>query len=694
MSQFGVPMNHSPLGYRSAEELNQEDEERRELDQSPADDSPIVNSLASYVRTCWDAAKQAMKARMEDRMFKCLRQRKGEHDPDIIALLQDKGSEPVYMMLTDEKCTAAESWLEDFVIPIGKHPFGVTSTPEPDLPPEKESFIKDRVFREVEGFMSRHGEAPSPEEIAIRMTEIENIILSETRKKAEANSKKLEAALEDILEEAKWRAVFKEFIYYFVTFPVAYVKGPVYRRKPTLKWGPDGLMVEDVICKEYDVPSPFDIYPSPQSRDINDGYLIEHHRLTRNDLFSMIGTNSGFDDDAIRRVLDQNIGRDWLSYLDSTRDMLEGRYRKEIDPEDKIDALEFWGSVSGQKLIDWGMEAEEVEPHREYEANVWLIGNEVIKALINEHPLGHKPYFKASFRELKGQFFGSALPEVIRDSQLICNATANNLAENMAIAAGPQVGVDVSQMPPGEDYENIYPRKVWPFDLSGGPVSAGGRQPIWVFTIPSLADELLRVYQYFSNEADTKSGIPKYSYGNQERGGPLSTATGFKMMMENTTRGILKMVSNIDQGVIVPLVTHLFEKMMLDDEEFRQRYRGDVKIVARGSSALVTREQKQAILSEILSMVLGSEELKSIVGIKGIAEIFRKLVAGTDIGVEDVVPSEDEILQQEEMRAEEAQKEKQMLEQMALEKHQAGIAMQQAQAESMLINAEKARAGQ
>ena len=649
MQDYGIPQEeNSPLGYRSAQDLEIEAESLRALEEEETGDDRVVDALASYVRTCWDAAKQAKESKIEGELYKNLRQRMGIYDPDVLQAIEEQGGSKIYMMLTDEKCTALESWLEDILMPSDDKPFGVHPTPIPDLPEEQLQAIQQQVMGEIYTFIMQNGVEPTEEEVASRQQEIMDRVKIESNKQARESAERLENELEDVLEEADWRTTFKEFLYYFVTFKAAFLKGPVLRTKPCMIWSPEGPVVEEAIVKDFDAVSPFDIYPAPSSRGINDGYLIERHRLTRSDLYSLIGTDNGYDDDAIREVLlEIKSGglHSWLDYNDDTRDILEGRDRREIDPEGKIDALQFWGSVSGDKLIEWGFEDEyyELEPEREYEAEVWLIKNTVIKATINPDPLGEKPYYKASFRELTGQFWGIGLPEIIRDSQLMCNSAARNMSNNMAIASGPQVGVDVSLMPEGEDYTDIYPWKVWPFDLSSGPASAGGRQPIWFFYPPSMVNELLSIYEKFSQEADTKSGIPRYAYGNKETGGPLSTATGFSMMMDNAARGIKKVVRNIDQGCIRPLLSHLYRWLMLYEEGFSSKYGGDIKIIARGSSALVAKEQKQLRTVEVLQMLLSSPQLESLAGLPGIADVFRKVLQGVDVGVDDVVPSDEEI---------------------------------------------------
>jgi hypothetical protein len=58
--------------------------------------------LSSYVRQCWSSAKDA-KQRIEARLLKCDRQRKGIYDPEIAAESSKAGNASIYMMLTDIK---------------------------------------------------------------------------------------------------------------------------------------------------------------------------------------------------------------------------------------------------------------------------------------------------------------------------------------------------------------------------------------------------------------------------------------------------------------------------------------------------------------------------------------------------------------------------------------------------------------
>ena len=278
-----------------------------------------------------------------------------------------------------------------------------------------------------------------------------------------------------------------------------------------------------------------------------------------------------------------------------------------------------------------------------------MIGRWVIKCTFNPDPLGRKPYYKTSMRDRKGSFWGIGLPELIEDCQSACNAAARNLLNNMAIASGPQVGVDVSQLPAGEDIESLYPWKIWQVDRSrGGAASgAGSTPPVWFFQPNPFIAELLKVYEFFSGEADTKSGIPKYAYGsNQGAKGALGTATGFSMMMNNATRGIKRVVRNIDFGIIRPSIQKLVEWLQLYRPEELLGYAGDIRVLARGSSALVAKEQQAVRRNEALQMVLNPAVIQ-IVGQDGLAHLLRQVFDGLDIY--DVVPTEQEMATRERM---------------------------------------------
>ena len=94
---------------------------------------PLVSNLSTHIQKHWEAAKNT-KWYIEERLLKCMRQRKGEYDPDDIRHIKKFGGSEIYMMLTNVKCRSIEAWVKDVMLPAGEKPWSVSMTPSPDLP--------------------------------------------------------------------------------------------------------------------------------------------------------------------------------------------------------------------------------------------------------------------------------------------------------------------------------------------------------------------------------------------------------------------------------------------------------------------------------------------------------------------------------------------------------------------------------
>lgn len=596
-------------------------------------DKPVILRLAEHVRKCFESAKTA-KATVMSEMQQCVRMRRGEYDTDKLKAIEEAGGSTIYMRLVEEKCVAAESWLIDIIINQQDKPWGIKPTPVPYINPSVRSKIEYEMNARLQADIAAG--IVTQEMLDEAVEGAGNLLLEALSKAAREAAANLEKDIEDILVEGGFYDALKGFIYDMTTYHCAFIKSPVIRIKPKLVWSNDGLVVKDALCIEFDRPSPFDIYPSPSSEKIGDGYLIEHHRLFRSDLQALIGV-AGYSESAIRDVLKESAtgySNSWL--IDSSANIENDKtdaVSSGISPESRIDALQYWGNISGRQLVEYGMSEDEIEDiDKDYTCEVWLVGNHVIKAALNPDKLGRFPYAKSSFRNRPGSFWGESLAWVLKDTQDMCNSAARNLVNNMAISSGPQVGVDVGSMPQGEDITKIYPWKIWQFNKPAG-------QPVWFFQPNSLTAELLNIYKFFSEEADNKSGIPKYSYGSGQTSGALSTATGFTMMLNNATRGIKAVVLNID-NVTEDVIKRLFQWKMIYSPF--KGYKGDAQIVAKGSSSLVAKEQLQMRKQELLNIML-HPTVTGIIGTKGIVSLLRSVVQGADIDADGVVPTEEEL---------------------------------------------------
>jgi hypothetical protein len=599
---------------------------------------PVILGLAAYLRGCWDRAQMAKKP-IENEMLRALRQRNGEYEADKLKQIRDQGGSEIYMMITEVKCRAAESWLRDILLDTGSPPWDLEATPIPDLSPTQSREIQAQFAERVLRMVQEFGKAPTQEEMAQMREMVAQDYRFAVLQGAQVRADRMKQKIQDQFVQGGWDHAFNDFITDLVTFPAAFVKGPVVRRQRALGWKVDATgrtTVEPIerLAPEYERVDPFYIYPEPGISNINEGYLFEYHPLSRMQLSDLIGV-PGYDEDAIRKLLEIGNGQSWINEdVELIKDEEERKFYSYMRPTDVYDALEFWGKVSGKMLREWGMSEEDVpDDAREYDANVWLVGNFVIKAVLNYDPLGEKPYTKTSFIKCPGAFWGKGIPKIIEDLQAVCNAAARALVNNMGISSGPQVEVNVERIPPNEDITTLSPWKIW--QTINDPV--GSSAPAIRFTQPeSRAAELMGVYDKFSRLADDHSGIPAYVYGDLNVQGAGRTSSGLSMLMGAAGKGIRQVVMHIDADVVKPIVERQFiYNMRYDDDE---AIKGDVQVIAKGSINLAVKETVNIRRIEFLNATANPIDLE-ILGKDGRATILREVAKGLQMPVEDVVPS-------------------------------------------------------
>ena len=622
----------------SNEDLARQEKEASDRALQERQNQPVILGLTGYLRQCWDVAEMA-KRPIEQIMLRAMRQRNGEYDADKLQQIRSQGGAQSDMMITEVKCRAAESWLRDILLDNGSPPWDLDATPIPDLSPTQSREVQAVFAEKVLEIVQNSGQAPS----AAQMAEMKEMISQDYRfgtlQQSQNRADRMKIKIQDQFLQGGWDTAFNDFITDLVTFPAAFVKGPIVRRQRALGWktSPDGrTQVEPIerLGPEYERVDPFRIYPEPGISTIHEGYIFEHHRLSRTELSELIGV-PGYDDDAIRKVLEIGNGQSWINEdVELQKDEEERKYYSYMRPTTEYDALEFWGKISGKMLIEWGMTEEEVpDPAREYDANVWIVGNYVIKAVLNYDPLGQKPYAKTSFIKCPGAFWGKGIPEIIEDLQGVCNAAARALVNNMGIASGPQVEINLDRIPANEDITQLSPWKIW--QTVNDPV--GSSSPAIRFTQPeSRAAELMGVYEKFSRLADDHSGIPAYVYGDLNVQGAGRTSSGLSMLMGAAGKGIRQVVMHIDSDVVKPIVERQFVYNMRYDPD--ESIKGDVEVVAKGAINLAVKETVNVRRIEFLNATANPFDIE-IIGKDGRAAILREVAKGLQMPVDEVVPS-------------------------------------------------------
>jgi len=610
--------------------------------------APVIQGLAAHVRRRWEVMRDYKRQEIEPRLTQCMRARNMEYEPSKLQEIREHGGSEIFMGIVSTKCRTATAWLRDTLLGSGEDkPWSISATPMPEVPPEIKQGLQQIMQQNLQQYYAEGNPPLSELELKDLAAGMEDTALRQLRHEAEKRVERMEKKMEDQLAEGGFIKALFEFTNDVATFPFAVLKGPTPRRRMKMAWVPGGgLAPQETLRDEWERVDPYKFFWAPWGEDIDNMPVIELHYLTRDDIEAMIGVE-GYDEVALRSVL-ADFGVGGLGWIETTSSDIEETSSKDFDEagDDVVAALQLWDSIPGKLLLEWGLSPEEIpDPQMSYPCEVWMINNTVVKAVLNYDPLGRKPYFLTSFEKVPGRVDGNGVADLCMDAQNMCNAAARALANNMGIASGPQVGVNISRLPAGEDISQMYPWKIWQFRQSD---YNDATQPLTFFQPNSNAQELMAVFDRFMGIADEVSGIPRYMTGEHVPGASR-TSSGLSMLISNAGKSIKQVISNIDHDVLTPMLERQYHRNMRYSQD--PDLIGDVQIEAKGAMSLVVKEAEAVRKNDFLRLVLESPVAQQIVGLPGTAELLRDMAGNLNTNVDRLVPTREDVQKQQAQQA-------------------------------------------
>jgi hypothetical protein len=596
---------------------------------SEASNVPIQDALSDYVRKRFDEAKQHKSAiGIEDLLLRNLRANKCEYQPDEKDLLGPYND--VYMGVSALKARAAESWLLDIIANNIEKPWTIDPTPEPDLPDNMKMEVVDKLLAELPGFNNI-------EALKDRAKDLKSAANKVAQAEAEKSSARMEQRIYDQMAEADWSNVYAAFIAELVAYPTAILRGPIVVQKPQAKWTGNVFKISTSGQPITRTVSAFDAYPSPSSKSCQDGeYFCERARNSVADLHSYIGA-IGFNSDNIRQAIDRYPdGYEIGLFSDAERDQLEEKNQNTLGNGKLIDTIIYNGKIPGQILIDNGVFVK--DPQKHYECEIWVVGEYVIRAVLNPNPLGTRPLYSTSYRKITGSFWGQSPICLTYDVNRICNASARALVRNMGYASGPIGEVVSERVSETENPTDIRPYRV----CLVGPDLSGTGSPAYRFhKVDSIANDLMAVFERHMKIADDLSGIPAYVLGNPQVAGAGRTMGGLSMLMANAAKGIKNVQMNIDRDIITGVVSGYFIYNMLTSKD--DGIKADAKVVARGASGLLQRELAQTRTVELLQLLTPYVQPRpdgspGPISDEGLGILLREVLKTTGLPIDKIIP--------------------------------------------------------
>lgn len=651
----------------------------------------VLTDLAGHVRKCWVRSYQA-KAPIQQKLLDNLRNFNSTYSPSKLAEIRQLEGSEVFIPMTSIKCNAATSHLNDiFFNSTGDQPFDLDSTPVPELPLSTEEQIKQDVLTEVMQIIAQYAALTGQDPIQMANRYKPEIVDRVFKKMREASAHAiddLKRTIADQLTEGSWHEELKKVIFDLVVYDFGCLKGPIYKKEKYFKRVLDPMTgkysnsIEEKVQPVFERRSPFNIYPAPASVSIDDDYIFDLLPMSLQDLYNCIGL-PGFDEEAIRATIQDYKGgllKEWVNFADAVvYEQTRGQSGSQYNITDFVDVLEFWGAVNGQDLLDWGMTPEDIpDPDAYYDVCVWLVGTRVLKAMLNPDPMGRKPFhIKSYVLNNDSVIGGKGLATLLEPFQQICNALARAIVNNSAISSGPIVEFNDDRLSPG------YSTSIHPWKKIISTNQQMSEQPaVRFYQANPVTEQLIKVYDYFSKLADQYS-IPGYAHGDIQVGGAGNTASGLQQLMNASDKVIKNVVKNVDEVIISSIELLYFYNMEFFGESMD--YIGDVQIVARGSSALLRKEQEQMRRIEFLNMTNNPVDLQ-IMGLEGRKALLQDLASSLNLESLQkefpIVDSIDELKQEVQVMIQQYQEQQMRMQEAQMNADAQAAALGQKQADS------------
>lgn len=646
-----------------------EDEQAMELN---LEDHQISN-LAAHIRSKFQNSKDSRQL-TEDVWLRAYRNYRGVYGKNV--RFTDHEKSRVFVKITKTKVLAAYGMLADVAFGTNEIPIGVKETDVPEGvaerahlntgaptiedPAQSEQtptsvdnpfdpgfsgdgktlapgatfrsptrFLKDLTekFTSPQGPVLTEGEAPDP-----RIPEISP---------AKESARRMQKLMHDQIEESNGSTELRHTLFECSLLGTGVVKGPYNFNKILHEWkeGPtldeEGNETEgfsrkytpiNVRVPRMEFVSCWDIYNDPNAVGMDDSeYIIQRRRMNRSELRGL--TNMPFfNEEAIRKCLADGPNYNAEDY--ETQIRMDDTSITGSLYHDRFEVLEYWGIVDAEMAREMGVVlSDSVDDLDEVQVNVWLCGDEVLRAVVNPFTPHRLPYHTVPYEVNPYSFWGVGVAENMEDSQGIMNGHARMAIDNLALSGSVVFDIDETALVPGQSMK-IYPGKV--FRRQAG--SPG--QAVFAVKFPNTSQENLAMFDKFRQLADESTGIPSFSHGQTGVQSMTRTASGMSMLMGAASLNIKTVVKNLDDFLFKPLGDAYFQ---WNQQFFEGKLgiHGDLEVKAMGTSSLMQKEVRSQRLTTFLQLTANP----AIAPFVKMDKVIEELAVSMDLDPQEILNS-------------------------------------------------------
>lgn len=642
---------------------------------SPSESRPAIDAgvLATRLKTELD---DAMKARtmVEERWLQDLRQYRGQYEPDVAGRLKKNKRSQIYYRLTTQKVNTLVARLMDLLFPQKSKNWSMEPTPDPMLPDDViMAELRDELTAGVQEIMAGRMAELQAQNIIPDAWAVQNLQAQALREAyarldtrpaririARKRAADMEMVIDDQLKECNangqrrpsWQRNCRAVVRDACLYGMGVLKGPLIEKTETRRYQPATDAYGKVSWREevaasflrpyHEAVSVWDVFPDPGARLPGElRFVWQLHLMTDRDLREL-ARFPGFNAKAIRAYMrDFADGDARLEEWEvQAREINEDNLSVGADLKNRFRVYERWGFLTGAELRGAGADLAEEDDDRVFSANVWLLGDVLIKAMVNPLEGIDIPYYFYPFQQDDTSFWPEGLGSLLRHPQAGVNAAVRAMQDNAAASSGPMVGVNMAALAPGEDPTAILANRVVLFDKHGLNINDAFQAVV----VPSCIEHNLALASYWSNAADEIS-TPRFQAGDGNVAGAGKTASGLSMLMGAANILLKDHIKNFDDCVVAPFIRAMFRWNMQWNQD--ESIKGDYEVVASGSQSLIAREvraQQIPMLLNLLGMPMFAPYLRE----KAMLEVSLEQ---TDLPVERILRSDDEARQYQQQQA-------------------------------------------
>lgn len=500
----------------------------------------------------------------------------------------------LYVNFTDLKVSTLVALFRSLFIDTADMPFVIEPTPIAELSKKARDSTLELTKRELDkAFMEG-------QEISIEamVSKIKNEQFYNEQNFAKKAAKGMEKVIADQCVEGNFSSALYGCFDDKATYPFYAMLGPIPSMVPVMKWQGDSLKTKLEKQMQFKRVSPFDVFWTPDSPDAQRGTAVYvRRRVSVQFLYDAMKMKS-YREKQIKEVLEEGLsGRApllWVSRNPEQQFPYTQWYRGDL-----VETVTRYGRIKGSNLEGY---VTGIESDQTYETQITFIDRHIIQAHINPNPNASlRPIHISSYQKMGDMIPGMSIAQKIRDPERACISMLRSLINNGATSSMPITEIDMSRIAewiPDIDKFKLSPGMILPVS---GDITGGGRRAFTFNTIPSMTPQILGIINYFTELMHQITQIPAVLHGQPVGTGVNRTVRGLLTLQGNIMKPIESALTNLDKDIFEPIGTSLYNYNMeySDDDSIK----GDAKVRARGSAALVQKEVKRGSLLEAAQIV-------------------------------------------------------------------------------------------